>query len=74
MGQSINIISDPRGIARGEIPKDMPRCGNQCMRTFANFNPNAVSSCGEPGSTPNLQPALISCWVLHSQSLLDLLL
>jgi hypothetical protein len=41
MGQGINIISDPAGIARSAQPKDMPQCPKQCHLNFGNTNPKA---------------------------------
>lgn len=42
MGQGINIVSDPAGIAKATPPKDMPACSNKCMLNFANTNPKAA--------------------------------
>lgn len=42
MGQGINIISDPAGIARSQPPQGMPKCPNRCHLNFANTNPKAT--------------------------------
>lgn len=42
MGQGINIVSDPAGIAKAQPPKDMPQCANKCTLNFANTNPKAA--------------------------------
>lgn len=44
MGQGINIISDPVGIAKIERPKDMPKCPAKCMLNFANTNAQTAKS------------------------------
>jgi hypothetical protein len=50
MGQGINIISDPAGIARAQRPDGMPQCLNKCMLNFANTNPKAAAKlvAGQP--------------------------
>lgn len=42
MGQGIQIIEDPAGIAKAKVPPGMPSCPANCIWNFANFNPNAA--------------------------------
>jgi hypothetical protein len=55
MGQGINIISDPAGIARAKQPKGMPKCPNKCHLNFGNTNPKAsekkVAGMAAPAAT-----------------------